>query len=106
MSFVERSSLSRRVPLSEVPLYTVLRITSSHTCKRKGKRKKLTSVRELKIFLSAVQFQIQELERELLGVRSRLSDQRNERDREMDEVAQSLSLQVSNLQVNNHLLVC
>ena len=35
----------------------------------------------------------------MLTLRSQLSDQRNERDREMDEVTQSLTLQVSNLQV-------
>jgi hypothetical protein len=51
----------------------------------------------------ALGIQIQELERELLGVRSQLGKQRNERDREMDEVAQSLSLQVSNLQAQLEL---
>ena len=43
--------------------------------------------------------QLQDLEQELLALRSQFSEQRSERDREMEEVMQSLTLQVENLQV-------
>ena len=42
---------------------------------------------------------MQELEVEALALRGQLSETRLERDREQEEVTQSLSLQVQNLQV-------
>ena len=45
-------------------------------------------------------FQIQDMEKQVFTLRGQLSDQRVVRDREMEELAQSLTLQVENLQVN------
>jgi chromosome segregation ATPase len=51
----------------------------------------------------ALGLQIQELEREMLTLRSQLHEHRTERDREMDEVTQSLTLHVTNLQAELQL---
>lgn len=55
----------------------------------------ITSEREGKEMLG---LQIQDLESELLGLRSQITDQKTVRDRELEEVVQSLTLHVENLQ--------